>query len=129
MLAELLGWPAVTMVTAFAIDGGTFKATRNVGGGVSEIVTGALPAVISADKGLNAPRLAKLPDIVKSKTKPVHKKALGDLGLSADDIAPRAITSSFSPPPPRPKGRILAGDIDTQVAELVRLLRDEAKVL
>ncbi len=129
MLAELLGWPVVTMVTAFSIEGGNFKATRNVGGGVSEVVTGALPAVISADKGLNAPRLAKLPDIVKSKTKPVHKKALADLALTAADLAPLAITSTFAPPPPRPKGRILAGDIDTQVAELVRLLRDEAKVL
>jgi electron transfer flavoprotein beta subunit len=129
MVAELLGWPLVSFVSSLEIDGGTFKAARNVGGGVQEVVTGALPVVISCDKGLNTPRLAKLPDIMKAKTKPVVKKTLADLGLSAAAVAPAVVTSSFSPPPARPKGRVLTGDLAGQVKELVRLLRDEAKVL
>lgn len=129
MIAELLGWPQVSFVSAFETDGTTFKATRNVGGGVQEVVSGSLPVVITADKGLNTPRYAKLPDIMKAKTKPVIKKSAADLGLSATDLAPGVKIGAFGPPPARPKGRILEGDAATQVKELVRLLREEAKVL
>jgi len=129
MVAELLGWPQVSMVSALEVDGGTFKATRNVGGGVQEVVQGSLPAVITADKGLNTPRFAKLPDLMKAKTKPLKKRTLAELGLDAAAIAPSVSLSSWGPPPARPKGRVLTGDAATQVDELVRALREEAKVL
>ncbi len=129
MIAEILGWPLVSFVTEYASEGATFTATREVGGGVAEVVKGSFPAVFTADKGLNTPRYAKLPDIMKAKKKPVHARKLGDLGLSAGDVAARVTTSAYGGPPPRPKGRILAGDLSAQVQELVTLLRDEAKVL
>ena len=44
MVAEFLGWPLVSMISAFSVEGNTFTATRNVGGGVAETVTGSLPA-------------------------------------------------------------------------------------
>lgn len=129
MVAELLGWPQVSMVSDFELDGTTFKATRNVGGGVQEVVTGELPAVITCDKGLNTPRYAKLPQIMKAKRKKVHKKSASDLGLSGDDIAASVEVSSYGAPPARPAGRMLEGELDAQISELVTLLRDEAKVL
>lgn len=129
MVAELLGWPHVSFVSGFELDGTTFKATRNVGGGVQEIVSGSLPAVITCDKGLNTPRYAKLPAIMKAKRKPVHKKSAADLGLSADDVASKVTTSSYGPPAARPAGKVLSGDLGAQLDELVGLLRNEAKVL
>lgn len=129
MLAELLGWPVVSFVSGLEIDGTTFTATRNVGGGIEEVVTGSLPAVITCDKGLVQPRYAKLPDIMKAKRKPVHTKSLGDLGLSAADVAPKATWSAYGEPPPRPAGRVLEGDVASMVDQLVDLLQNEAKVL
>jgi electron transfer flavoprotein beta subunit len=129
MVAELLGWPHVSFVSEFSTDGSTFTATRNVGGGTLEVVTGSLPVVITAERGLNTPRYAKLPAIMAAKKKPVDVKALGDVGLSADDVAPAVQLSGFDLPPSRPAGRKLSGDVDTMVAELVRLLREEAKVI
>lgn len=130
MIAEILGWPHVSMVTEFETDGTSFTATRNVGGGVEEVVKGALPAVITADRGLNNPRYAKLPEIMKAKRKPLETRDLAALGLSAADVASRVSLSAFGPPPERPKGRIIEGDsVQAKVSELVRLLRDEAKVL
>jgi electron transfer flavoprotein beta subunit len=129
MLAELLGWPHVSMVVEFAIDGNTFTAVRSVGGGARERVSGALPVVITAERGLNTPRYAKLPDIMKAKSKKLDVKNLAALGLSAADVAPAVSTTKFGPPPERPKGRMIQGDVPTQVKELVRLLREEAKVL
>ncbi|MCB9664074.1 MAG: electron transfer flavoprotein subunit beta/FixA family protein [Alphaproteobacteria bacterium] len=129
MLAELLGWPHVSLVDDLVIDGDGFTATRNVGGGVAEVVKGTLPAVVTCDKGLVEPRYAKLPDIMKAKQKKVHKKTLGDLGLSAADVAPAATYTAYGEPPPRPKGRMLEGDVAGMVDQLVDALRNEAKVL
>jgi electron transfer flavoprotein beta subunit len=127
MIAELLGWPLVSAVSDLQIDGSSFTATRNVGGGVQEVVKGQLPAVITCEKGLVQPRYAKLPDIMKAKTKPVAKKTAADLGLA--DATPAITYTNYAEPPARPKGRILQGDLDTALDELVSLLRTEAKVL
>lgn len=129
MIAELLGWPQVSVVSQFELSGDRFKATRNVGGGVQEVVEGTLPAVITCDKGLNTPRYAKLPAIMAAKRKKVNVVTAASLGLSAGDVAPAAVVSNYGPPAPRPAGRILKGDVGSQVKELVGLLRNEAKVL
>lgn len=129
MIAELLDWPHVSMVTEFAIDGANFTAVRNVGGGAKEKVAGALPALITAERGMNTPRYAKLPDIMKAKAKKLDKKNLGALGLSAEQVAPAVKTTAFGLPPERAKGTKIPGDAATQVKELVRLLREEAKVI
>jgi electron transfer flavoprotein beta subunit len=129
MLAELLGWPHISFVSELELDGSDFTATRNVGGGVQEVVKGSLPAVFTAERGLNSPRYAKLPAIMKAKRKKIDVKSLGDLGLSADDVAPAVQVSAYGLPPERPAGRKLEGTVDEMVDELVRLLREEAKVL
>ena len=129
MLAELLGWPHVSFVSELTLEDGSFTATRNVGGGVQEVVTGSLPAVFTCERGLNSPRYAKLPAIMKAKRKKIAVKSLGDLGLSADDIAPAVQTTAYQLPPERPAGRKLEGEVDDMVNELVDLLRNEAKVL
>jgi len=129
MLGELLGWPCVSLVNAFSIDDNTYTATRAVGGGIEEVVTGSLPVVITAERGLNKPRYAKLPAIMKAKRKPIEEKDLAALGLTADDVSPAVRFSDYAPPPARPSGRILEGDAATTAKELVRLLREEAKVI
>lgn len=129
MVAEILGWPQVSMVTGFDTDGTTFTATRDIGGGVEEVLTGPLPVVITCDKGLVAARYPKLPAIMKAKKKPMHTKSIGDLGLSADDVAPAVTVSDYGLPPARPGGRKLEGDVPGMVSELVSLLRNEAKVI
>ena len=132
MIAELLGAAQVSWVDKLTLDGDGFTAQRAAGGGVREVVSGKLPAVISCDKGLNEPRYATLPGIMKAKTKPIAVKKLGDLGLSAGDVGAAAALvthTNMGPPPARPAGRILSGDAASAVSELVRLLRDEAKVL
>lgn len=129
MLAELLGWPHVSFVTDLTVEGDSFTAVRSIGGGIEEVVKGNLPVVITAERGLNTPRYAKLPMIMKAKKKKLDTKSASDLGLSGDELAPAIELSNFGPPPERPAGRILEGDAATTAKELVRLLREEAKVL
>jgi electron transfer flavoprotein beta subunit len=120
MVAELLGLPCVSAVAHLALEGGQGVAEREVEGGV-EVVEFALPAVLTADKGLNTPRYPALKGIMAAKKKPIEVKP-------AECGEPRMVVTGLSLPSERKEGRIV-GEGPDAVAELVRLLREEAKVL
>ena len=131
IVGGLLGWPHATWINSFEHDGDSATVKRPVGGGSVEVVKVSLPAVFTCSKGLNDPRYASLPGIMKAKRKPVTKYSADDLGVSENVGADNALVSlsDFVPPAARPAGRILQGELSDQVAELVKLLREEAKVL
>ncbi|HKC38773.1 MAG TPA: electron transfer flavoprotein subunit beta/FixA family protein [Gemmatimonadales bacterium] len=120
MVAELLGVPCVTAVAHLEIDGAKGVAEREIEGGI-EVVEFPLPAVLTADKGLNEPRYPALKGIMAAKKKPLEVKPVQ---LAAGGIEVQALT----PPPQRKEGKIV-GEGAGAVPELVRLLREEAKVL
>lgn len=120
MVAELLGLPCVTAISTLELDGGKGVAEREIEGGM-EVVEFALPAVLTAEKGLNTPRYPALKGIMAAKKKPIETKPAA-LGAS------RVTVSALALPPERRAGRIL-GEGAAVVPELVRLLRTEAKVL
>ena len=120
MVAELLGMSSVTAAASLTIADGRFTAEREVEGGV-EVVTGALPAVVTCEKGLNTPRYPALKGIMAAKKKPIEVKA-------AALPAAKATVTTLTLPPDRKEGRIV-GEGPDAVGELVRLLRQEAKVL
>jgi electron transfer flavoprotein beta subunit len=128
-VAELLGIPHVGMVVAEEIADGILRCTRTVEGGAVVMET-PLPALFTTQRGLNEPRYASLPGIMKAKKKPVDVRAVADLGLDADALAPKAGIRRYAPPPERSAGKMIEGDTSAAKAEtLVRLLREEAKVI
>jgi electron transfer flavoprotein beta subunit len=120
MVATLLGMPCVTAVAKAEIraDGATVE--REIEGG-REVVEVVFPAVLTTDKGLNEPRYASLKGIMAAKKKVIEEKpaALGDANLELVSLAL---------PPPRAAGRIVGQGVGA-VDELVRVLREEAKVI
>ena len=120
MVAELLGLPCVTAITHLDLGPDRGTAEREIEGGV-EVVEFPLPAVLTTDKGLNEPRLPALKGIMAAKKKPLAVKPVA-LGAGAIEVV------SLSPPPERKAGKIV-GEGAGAVPELVRLLREEAKVL
>jgi len=127
MVAELLDLPHAAVVVELELGEGTFTAAREIEGG-QEIIAGSLPAVVTCQKGLNEPRLPSLPNIMKANMKPVEVLSLADLGLA--DLSPTVQISSYSPPPARGACKIIENDDPAAAArELVRLLREEAKVI
>jgi electron transfer flavoprotein beta subunit len=121
MLAELLGVAQANVVTKLEVADGRFKAERE-GDADSEILEGALPAVITAQRGLNEPRYANLKGIMAAKKKVIEE-------VDAAPVAPAVTTRTLALPGSRPEGRKLDGDPAAQAAALLGLLRDEAKVL
>ncbi len=120
MVAELLDLPCVTTVAHLEIAAGKATAEREIEGGV-EVVEFSLPAVLTTDKGLNEPRYPALKGIMAAKKKPLEVKPTTP-GPGALAIV------SLTLPPERQAGKIV-GEGSAAVAELVRLLREEAKVL
>jgi electron transfer flavoprotein beta subunit len=120
MLAELLGIACITVVPSFEVANGRVSAHREVEGGV-EHAEASLPALLTITKTEFEPRLPRLQAIMAAKKKPLEEKP-------AAVTAGRIRVHSMSPPPDRPPGRIVGTGVDA-VPELVRLLKEEAKVL
>jgi electron transfer flavoprotein beta subunit len=120
MLAELLGVAQANVIFKLELGDGTFRAEREIEGG-SEIVVGALPAVITAQKGLNEPRYASLKGIMAAKKKTIEE-------LDGAPVIVGAHVSALVLPPQRPAGRKLEGDAVAQAQALIQALKDEAKI-
>lgn len=121
MLAELLGASQANLVTKLELGEGTFKAEREGDGG-TEVIEGSLPAVISAQRGLNEPRYAGLKGIMAAKKKPIEE-------VEAQSFTPALETVALELPKERAAGRRIEGTPADAAASLVKLLKEEAKVL
>ena len=126
MLAEALNVPQLTIVTKLEFAGSSVKVIRPIEGAQLSIET-ALPCIVTCQKGLNEPRYASLPGIMKAKKKPVDVKNAAAIGVATDA---KATVAKTVPPPARPPGKIICGDEPAQkAAELGKLLREEAKAI
>ncbi len=127
-LAELLGWPCASWIMEATIDADekTARVARQVEGGL-EVFDLPLPAVLTAQKGLNEPRYPTLRGIMGAKKKEIRDVKAADLGLAVEP--PQLSIVTLEALPPRPSGRIIQGDVPTAVKELVRSLREDAKAI
>ena len=128
MVAEILGLPQATVVTKLEIEAGSATAFREIEGGTEKVLL-SLPAVVTAQKGLNEPRYETLKGIMAAKKKEIPVIKLDELDFGPDDLAPAMAVTGLDVPAARQAGKILQGDPAETARELVRLLRDEAKVI
>ncbi len=131
LLAQMLDLPSVSVVVGFEQNGNTLNLKREVEGGALEVYELNAPAVVACNKGLNTPRYASLPGIMKAKKKPLTTLSLSDVGVSDGDR--KVKYSNFQLPPEKPPGKKYEamddGAISGVVKEVVGLLRTEAKVI
>ncbi len=106
IVADLLGWPAVTHVREFSVDGASITARRETDDGVTHL-TAELPAVVSVGEKINEPRYPSFKGIMAAKKKPVSTITLADAGIDPSEVGlGSALTSvtSASPKPPKSAG-------------------------
>ena len=120
MVAEMLGLPCVSVCVKLDVAGGKATAEREIEGG-REVVETTLPAVFTAQKGLNEPRYPSLKGIMAAKSKPIEERPAPTMEGKTELIA-------MQKPPAKAAGRIVGTDVSA-VPELVRLLHEEAKVI
>ena len=120
MLGALTGMPQGTFASEVAVDGDKAVVTREVDGGLRKVSMN-LPAIVTTDLGLNEPRYASLPNIMKAKRKPLEMTSPADLGV---EMTNSQTLVRVTPPAERQPGVKVAS-----VEELVDKLKNEAKVL
>jgi len=127
-LAEVLGWPCASWIMEEAVDADakSVRVGRQVEGGL-EVFELPLPAVLSAQKGMNEPRYPTLKGIMGAKKKEIKDVKAADLGLAS--VTPELSITKLEALPARPPGRVIAGETKDAVKELVRALREDAKAI
>ena len=103
------------------------RLRRDVGGGNIEIIETHLPAVISAQVGLNEPRYATALNIIKAKKKPIETLSADDLGIT--EVNRKTLYKNFELPPPKQPCRFIEGSPAEQATELVRVLMEDIEAI
>jgi len=131
-VAEFLCIPHVSMVVKAELLDGKIRCHRVVEGG-TVVVEAPLPALFTTQRGLNDPRYASLPGIMKAKKKPLDVKTLADLGIDPATVGAagrKVVVKALRLPPQRKAVKMITGETPEAVAaELVRVLHDEAKLI
>ncbi len=127
LLAARLGMAMASGVVAMQAAADHVVVEREIEEGARERIRLTFPCLVAAAKGLNTPRYASVMGIMKAKKIEIRKISLAELGVATGDPGVRLLRLSV--PAEKPQGRILSGEPEAVAAELVRCLRDEAKVL
>ncbi len=127
MIAEFLNIPHTTVVSKFETTAEFFNVERDSDGGTKEVVQLMAPALVAAGKGLNLPRYASLPGIMKAKKKIIKEIEFSTLGISA--VEQKVKYSGYSLPAEKPAVRLIVGDAASQVTQLISALRNDSKVI
>jgi electron transfer flavoprotein beta subunit len=129
-VAQKLSLPLISLVIKQEISDGKIICQKTVDGGTVSVESN-LPVLFTTQRGLNEPRYASLPGIMKAKKKPLETKSLKDLGLDPAAVAePKVKVVALNTPPERTGGRMIEGETaEEKAAALVRALHDEAKVI
>lgn len=120
MLSELLNIPCITVVTKLEVNGNSVKAEREIEGGV-EVLETTMPCIITCQKGLNEPRFPSIRGVMMAKKKQILEET-----VELEDA--KLVVSSLTYPQARSEGKVV-GEGAEAVSELIRLLREEAKVI
>lgn len=130
MLAELLGYPQINVVTHLEVGDGKLTAHREIEA-AEEVLEAPTPAIVTAQKGLNEPRYASLKGIMAAKKIAIDTKSVTDLGLDENDVYnQRVVVVSLELPPEKSGGRKIDGaDAAAAAREILNYIREEAKAL
>lgn len=124
-LAEVLELPQINVVTKLEVDGDTLTATRDIDGGW-EVVECQLPAVITAQRGLNDPRYPSIKSIMKAKKMKISQYPIADLQLTKEAAVK---IHGYSLPESRAAGEVKEGTPQELATTVAKFLSQKAQVI
>jgi len=132
-VAEGLEIPHVNAIISLEMDDQKKEArvTREVENG-KEILSCPLPALFTCQKGLSNPRIPLVMNVMKAMKAQIKKVDLASLGLNATEVgfqAAKVKVQKYFPQPKRPPVKMIKEDFPENVKSLVKLLKEEAKVI
>jgi electron transfer flavoprotein beta subunit len=131
MLGAMLGVPSAALVQKIDIQDGSATITRELEGGLSEVLEIDLPAVISVATGLNEPRFVSIRAVRKVAGMEIPTMACGDLGLSEQEVGEAGARTSVEKvflPPEGEGAEIIAGSPEEAAARLAEILKEKGGI-
>jgi electron transfer flavoprotein beta subunit len=122
ILAERLGLAHATIIMEVQVDGAQLRVKRELEGGWFQWIAMPLPAVLTIQSGINQLRYATLKGIMAAKKKEIRTAP------AAASSAKQRIVSLYVPEKGK-KTQLIGGSPSEAAKELVRMLRDEARVI
>jgi electron transfer flavoprotein beta subunit len=132
VLAGYLGWPHATLVTSIAIEDGAVAVTRELEGGLEEMLRLKLPAVLTIQTGINEPRYVSIMGIRKVRSKEIPVLGLADLALTAGEVGEQANLLGMlglAQPPVGREAEMLKGTPAEVAQKILDLLKEKAGVM
>jgi len=125
ILAERLNRSHATIIMDVQVNGSELRVKRELEGGWFQWVVMPLPAVLTIQSGINQLRYATLKGIMAAKKKEIRKAAVPG-GATA---AAKSRILALYPPEKAKKTHLISGSPAEAAKELVRRLRDDARVI
>ena len=123
VLAERLGIPHSTIIMEVQVQDGVLRVKRELEGGWFQWISFPLPALLTIQSGINQLRYATLKGIMAAKKKEIRKAPLPAAPRAAQQVV------SLGVPTKSKQTQLIAGSPAEAAKELVRRLREEARVL
>ncbi len=130
-LAEILGIPHATMVTKVELEEGKTRVSRELEGGLLEVLDIQLPAVLTIQTGINEPRYASIMGIAKASKKEIGLKGLGDLGLKEEEVGKagsKTCIEKLTLPVQEKMAELIPGPPDEAAGALSAILKERGLV-
>ena len=132
LLAGYLGWPHATLVTSVALEGKKAAVTRELEGGLEEMLAVELPAVLTIQTGINEPRYVSIMGIRKVRSKEIPVLGLGDIGLAAGEVGENAnllLSLGLSQPPAGKAAEMIKGTPAEVAQKILDILKEKGGVV
>jgi len=126
VLAGYLGWPHATLVTSVTVEGAKIAVTRELEGGLEEMLRLELPAVLTIQTGINEPRYVSIMGIRKVRSKEIPVLDLAAVGLSVGEVGANANLIkelSLAVPPAGKEAEMIKGspaEVARRILDIVR---------
>jgi len=125
-LAKTLGrqWAAVVNDLSLDREAGTARVRRELEGGLEEVTTVDLPAVLTIQTGINDPRYASLRGLQEARQQEIEVHTPAELGLDEDILTPTLHRGEMSEPTPRGDTEYVEGEPTDQAEAMADLFAD-----
>jgi electron transfer flavoprotein beta subunit len=130
-LAGYLGWPHATLVTSISPESGKVAVTRELEGGLEEMLRLALPAVLTIQTGINEPRYVSIMGIRKVRSKEIPVLGLVDVGLAPGEVGVNANLLrqiGLAVPPAGKEAEMIKGTPAEVAAKILEIVRERGGV-
>jgi len=129
MVAEMLGIPHATLVVSLQVQEGEARVSRELEGGVLELYTLKLPALLTIQTGINRPRYVSFASIKKARDKELKVMSLGELGLSREALTPMVKLEKLELTPAGKRAELISGSAEEAAANLATILKNSGVIL